>query len=83
MKKAAALTLGMGMFAALASIGPAMAAGDAAAGEKIFNKCKICHRIGPGEDDDFSIRNLTEMASAFEEGTQTFTTLLAAIAATL
>ncbi|MCA9550545.1 MAG: UDP-3-O-[3-hydroxymyristoyl] N-acetylglucosamine deacetylase [Myxococcales bacterium] len=31
--------------------------------------------------DDFSIRNLTEMASAFEEGTQTFTTLLAAIAA--
>ncbi|MCB9647035.1 MAG: ABC transporter permease [Deltaproteobacteria bacterium] len=39
------------------------------------------HRIGPGEDDDFSIRNLTEMASAFEEGTQTFTTLLAAIAA--
>ncbi|MCC0003111.1 MAG: cytochrome c family protein [Methylobacteriaceae bacterium] len=48
MKKAAALTLGMGMFAALASIGPAMAAGDAAAGEKIFNKCKICHRIGPG-----------------------------------
>jgi putative ABC transport system permease protein len=38
------------------------------------------HRIQPGMDDDFSIRNLTEMASATQEGTQTLTTLLAAIA---
>jgi putative ABC transport system permease protein len=39
------------------------------------------HRLADGADDDFSIRNLTEMASAQQEGTQTLTTLLAAIAA--
>jgi cytochrome c len=28
---------------------PALADGDAAAGEKIFNtKCKVCHQVGPG-----------------------------------
>ncbi|HZF11060.1 MAG TPA: ABC transporter permease [Thermoanaerobaculia bacterium] len=39
------------------------------------------HHIGPGSEDDFSIRNLTELASAQEEGTKTLTTLLASIAA--
>jgi putative ABC transport system permease protein len=39
------------------------------------------HHIGPGQDDDFSIRNLTEMASAREEGANTMKTLLASIAA--
>jgi len=39
------------------------------------------HRIREGSDDDFSIRNLSELASAQEEGTRTLTTLLAAIAA--
>jgi putative ABC transport system permease protein len=39
------------------------------------------HRIAPGTDDDFSIRNLTEMASAQQQGVSTITTLLAAIAA--
>jgi putative ABC transport system permease protein len=39
------------------------------------------HHLAPGVDDDFSIRNLAEMASAQEEGTQTLTTLLASIAA--
>jgi putative ABC transport system permease protein len=39
------------------------------------------HRLRQGEDDDFSIRNLAEMASAREEGTRTLTTLLASIAA--
>jgi putative ABC transport system permease protein len=39
------------------------------------------HHIAPGVDDDFSIRNLTEMASAQQEGTKTLTTLLASIAA--
>jgi len=38
------------------------------------------HRVANGEDDDFSIRNLTEIASAQEQGMQTLTTLLAAIA---
>ncbi len=39
------------------------------------------HRLQPGADDDFSIRNLAEIASAQQEGTNTLTTLLAAIAA--
>ncbi len=39
------------------------------------------HRIAPGGDDDFSIRNLTEMADAQQQGVSTITTLLAAIAA--
>ena len=39
------------------------------------------HHIANGVDDDFSIRNLAEMASAQQEGTRTLTTLLASIAA--
>ena len=39
------------------------------------------HHIAPGEDDDFSIRNLAEMASAQQQGTDTMTTLLASVAA--
>jgi putative ABC transport system permease protein len=39
------------------------------------------HHIQQGMDDDFSIRNLAEMASAVESGTATLTALLAAIAA--
>jgi putative ABC transport system permease protein len=39
------------------------------------------HNLGRGVDDDFSIRNLSELAAAQQEGTQTLTTLLAAIAA--
>ncbi len=39
------------------------------------------HHLQSGTDDDFSIRNLAELASASQEGTRTLTTLLAAIAA--
>ncbi|HEU4384391.1 MAG TPA: ABC transporter permease [Anaeromyxobacteraceae bacterium] len=39
------------------------------------------HHLQSGTDDDFSIRNLAELASAQQEGTRTLTTLLAAIAA--
>ena len=39
------------------------------------------HRLAVDADDDFSIRNLSELASAQQEGTRTMTTLLAAIAA--
>ena len=39
------------------------------------------HRLPLGAEDDFSIRNLSEIASARQEGTRTLTTLLAAIAA--
>jgi len=38
------------------------------------------HRLQADADDDFSIRNLSELASASQEGTKTLTTLLAAIA---
>ena len=47
MKKFAVLTVAFGLLSAV-SAGSAMAAGDAAAGEKVFNKCKVCHRIGEG-----------------------------------
>ncbi len=39
------------------------------------------HRLAEGDEDDFSIRNLTEMANARAQGTETLTTLLASIAA--
>jgi putative ABC transport system permease protein len=39
------------------------------------------HHVSVSADDDFSIRNLAEMASAMQEGTKTLTTLLASIAA--
>jgi putative ABC transport system permease protein len=39
------------------------------------------HRLAPGADDDFSVRNLSEMASAQEEGMKVLSTLLASIAA--
>ena len=39
------------------------------------------HHQAPNADDDFSIRNLAEMANAQQEGTRTLTTLLASIAA--
>src|SRR5262249_37685316 len=39
------------------------------------------HRSRPGAEDDFSIRNLAELASAQQEGTKTMTTLLASVAA--
>jgi putative ABC transport system permease protein len=39
------------------------------------------HHVRPGEPNDFQIRNLAEMASAQQEGTETLTTLLASVAA--
>ncbi|WP_300547222.1 c-type cytochrome [Roseovarius sp.] len=33
---------------ALALCAPAFAEGDAAAGEKVFKKCKACHQVGEG-----------------------------------
>ena len=43
MKFAALFAAGVG-FALVAS--PAFAAGDAAAGEKVYAKCKTCHQVG-------------------------------------
>jgi putative ABC transport system permease protein len=39
------------------------------------------HKIEQGRDDDFSIRNLSEIAGAQQQGTETMTTLLASVAA--
>lgn len=39
------------------------------------------HRLPANSEDDFSIRNLSEIASAQQEGTETMTTLLASVAA--
>ena len=38
------------------------------------------HRLQPGQDDDFSVRNLTEMLQAQEESSRVMTLLLAAVA---
>jgi putative ABC transport system permease protein len=39
------------------------------------------HHLAPRDDDDFSIRNMSEIASARQQGTDTMTTLLASVAA--
>ncbi|MDX1673798.1 MAG: ABC transporter permease [Longimicrobiales bacterium] len=38
------------------------------------------HRIQPGEEADFNVRNMASLMSTFQESTQTFTFLLAGIA---
>lgn len=38
------------------------------------------HKIGPGQDDDFSIQNMASMMEAMQSTTKTFTILLAAVA---
>ena len=57
--------------------------GDATARaqSQITNLLRDRHHIPLGADDDFSIRNLAEMANAQQEGVKTLTTLLASIAA--
>jgi len=47
----------------------------------VTNLLRQRHQIAVGADDDFSIRNLAEMASAQQQGTETLTTLLSSIAA--
>jgi putative ABC transport system permease protein len=49
--------------------------------KQISNLLRDRHHIPIGGDDDFSIRNMSEMANAQQEGVNTLTTLLAAIAA--
>jgi putative ABC transport system permease protein len=62
-------------------VGAASEKDTARAESAITNLLRDRHRIGQGQDDDFSIRNLTEIAGAQQEGTRTLTTLLASIAA--
>jgi putative ABC transport system permease protein len=47
---------------------------------QITNLLRDRHHVRVGADDDFSIRNLAEMASAQQDGVKTLTTLLASIA---
>jgi putative ABC transport system permease protein len=57
------------------------AAGTARAQRQITELLRDRHHLPIGADDDFSIRDLTEMAAASQQGTQTLTTLLASVAA--
>jgi putative ABC transport system permease protein len=56
------------------------AAMDAAMGD-IDRILRRQHRIAPGEQADFNVRNMASLMSTFQETTQTFTFLLAGIAA--
>jgi putative ABC transport system permease protein len=59
----------------------AVSASDTARAQTaVTNLLRDRHRIPAGADNDFSIRNLTEIAGAQQEGTKTMTTLLASIA---
>jgi putative ABC transport system permease protein len=61
-------------------VGAASAEDTARAQTQIEGLLRDRHRIGAGQEDDFSVRNLTEMANAQQEGTQVMTLLLAFIA---
>ena len=62
-------------------VGTAPAGGAARAEREIRALLREGHHLSSEMDDDFQVRNLTEMASAQQEGTRTLTTLLASIAA--
>src|SRR3569623_1772501 len=62
-------------------IGATSTDATARAEEQIESLLRARPRHAPGMDDDISVRNLTEMANAQQEGTKTLTTLLASIAA--
>jgi putative ABC transport system permease protein len=62
-------------------VGAVSAEATARAQRQITDLLHDRHHIQPGMDDDFSMRNLSELASAQQEGTRTLTTLLASVAA--
>ncbi|MBK8480950.1 MAG: ABC transporter permease [Proteobacteria bacterium] len=73
---------GLGNYiAGVVFVGAASAPDVARAEREITALLRERHRIAPDADDDFSIRNLTEMAGAMQQGTNTLTALLASIAA--
>jgi putative ABC transport system permease protein len=55
--------------------------GNARAQQQVRGLLRDRHRLSLDADDDFQIRNPSEIASAQQEGTRTLTTLLMAIAA--
>jgi putative ABC transport system permease protein len=62
-------------------VGAVSEAATAHAEEQIRRLLRDRHRIPRGIDDDFSVRNLSELASARQEGTRTLTLLLLSVAA--
>jgi putative ABC transport system permease protein len=73
---------GLGNFiAGIVFVGAVDAASTGRAQAQITDLLRDRHHLRAGTDDDFSVRNLAEMAEAQEEGTRVLTTLLAAIAA--
>ena len=48
--------------------------------EQIRTLLRESHKLQPGDEDDFTIRNQTDLASTAQEATRTMTMLLAAIA---
>ena len=62
-------------------VGAVSSAETSRAEQEITELLRDRHRIPVGGEDDFSIRNLTEVATAREAGTKTLTALLASIAA--
>lgn len=55
--------------AAVALAGPALADGDAAKGEKVFNKCKACHTVEAGKNKvGPSLHNIVGRAPGTVEG---------------
>jgi putative ABC transport system permease protein len=55
--------------------------GTAPVADKLGDLLRDRHAIPPGQDDDFTIKDLTETASRREESTQALTLLLSSIAA--
>lgn len=68
MRVRSALTI-LTFVAATAAAGPVLAEGDAAAGEKVFNKCKACHTVEAGKNKvGPSLHNVVGSTPAAVEG---------------
>jgi len=61
-------------------VGAVDAAATSRAEHQIQGLLRDRHKLAAGADDDFSIRNLSELQTASQEGTRTLTMLLASIA---
>jgi putative ABC transport system permease protein len=61
-------------------VGAVSQEGTVRAEKEISDLLRDRHRLQPGTDDDFSVRNLSEMMNAQAEQTKTMTTLLMSIA---
>jgi putative ABC transport system permease protein len=66
--------------AGIITVSAVSAADSARTQEEIESLLRARHRIGAGTPDDFTVRNLSEIASAQQEGARTMTSLLAGIA---